>query len=125
MEVLKSMFNKRTVVPEIIFLFLVGLSSVHYFDIGRWKSYVRLFGAVEIVMLLAALAFFTVRVLKKCPINNTPLLFTYGILCVMQLFPMIGAIVIIHSYRYSAVHLIIMMFGILSIVLLTRHQKVS
>lgn len=117
------MFNKKTIVSEIIFLFLVGVSSIHYFDIGRWKSYVRLFGAAEIFVLLAATVFFTVRIFKKRPLSYTPLLFTYGILCVMQLFPMIGAIVIIHSYIYSAAHLIIMALGILNMILLIRLRE--
>lgn len=121
------MFNKKSIIPEIIFLFLVSVSSIHYFDIGRWKSYVRLFGVAEIFMLLVTLVFFTVRILKKHPLSYTPLLFTYGILCVMQLFPMIGAIVIIHSYLYSVAHLIIMMLGILNIVslILSRENPVK
>lgn len=117
------MLNKKTIVSEIIFLILVCVSSIHYFDIGRWKSYVRLFGAVEILVLLAAVVFFIVRIIKKHPLSYTPLLFIYGILCVMQLFPMIGAITIIHSYQYSVAHLIIIMLGMFCIVLLTQSRK--
>jgi FtsH-binding integral membrane protein len=117
------MLYKKTIVTEIIFLLFIGVSSIYYFNIGQWKSYVRLFSVVEILVLLASLVIFSARILKKGPLGYTPLLFTYSILCAMQLFPMIGAILIIHSYLYPLVHLIIMMFGIMSIILLVRPQK--
>ncbi len=114
---------KKAIAFEILFLILVCVSSIHCFDIGRWKGYVRMFGAVQIFVLLAAIVFFIVRIMKKHPSGYTPLLSIYGILCVMQLFPMIGAVIIISSYRYAAAHLIILGLGIFNTALLTRSRK--
>ena len=115
------MINKKAIVSEILFLILVGASSAYYFDMGKWKSYVRLFSIVEILFLFAALALLAVKIIKKRPMRYTPLLFAYGILCSMQLFPMAGALLLGNEYLYNAaIHLVITILGTLTLALLTR-----
>lgn len=117
------MFNKKITITEILFLILVSATSIFYFDIGQWKAYVRLFSIIEILMLLTTLIIFTLKVIKKSHISYTPLLFLYGILCAMQLFPICGALTLGIYYKIAVIHLIIIVIGIFNIIGLTRSQK--
>lgn len=114
------MFNKKTIVTEILFLFLVAATSIFYLDIGQWKAYVQLFGITEIMILLATLLIFAVRTIKKHPMSHTLLLFSYVILCIMQIFPMVGALMLGIYYKIAVIHFIIIIIGIFNIVGLIR-----
>lgn len=108
------MIYKKTIAWEILFLILAGASSIYSFDIGQWKAYVRLFGIIEILLLSAALVLVAVRTFAKRPWNHAPLLLVYGILSVLQLFPMVGALILGDGYAYAAaIHLSIIILGAL------------
>ncbi|MPM76480.1 hypothetical protein SDC9_123478 [bioreactor metagenome] len=117
------MFNKKTIVTEILFLFLIAATSLFYIEIGQWKAHVQLFGITEIIILLVTLLIFAVRIIKKCPISHTLLLFLYGILCAMQMFPMIGALILGIYYKVALIHLITIIMGTFNIVVLTRLHR--
>lgn len=117
------MFNKKIVITEILFLLLVSATSIFYFGIGQWKAYVRLFGVIEILMLLTTFIIFTLKIIKNSHIGYIPLLFLHGILCVMQLFPMIGALMLGIYYKMAVIHLIIIIIGIFNIIGLTRSHR--
>lgn len=117
------MFNKKTVATEILFLLLVSATSIFYFDIGQWKAYVRLFGILEILISLTTLLIFTVRIINKSHASYTPLLLSYGIICFMQLFPMIGALIFGIYYNLAIIHLIIIIMGVFNITELKRWQR--
>lgn len=95
------MLNRRAIVSEVLFLFLIAVTSIYYFYVGQWKSYVRLFSIVEILVLSVTLVLFVLGKVKKPHYKGTLIIFAFGILCVMQLFPMIGALVL--GYRYLCI----------------------
>lgn len=117
------MFNKKTVATEILFILLVSVTSIFYFDIGQWKAYVRLFGILEILISLTTLLIFTVRIINKSHASYTPLLLSYGIICFMQLFPMIGTLIFGIYYNLAIIHLIIIIMGVFNITELKRWQR--
>lgn len=98
------MLNKKIVITEILFLLLVSATSIFYFDIGQWKAYVRLFAIIEILILLTTFIIYTLKIIKNSYISYIPLLFLHGILCVMQVFPMIGALTLSIYYKIAVIH---------------------
>ena len=52
-------------------------------------------------MLSVTLVLFVLGKVKKPHYKGTLIIFAFGILCVMQLFPMIGALVL--GYRYLCI----------------------
>lgn len=117
------MVNKKIVIAEILFLVLVSATSIFYFDIGQWKAYVRLFSIIEILMLLTTLIIFTLKIVKKDHFSYTSLLILYGILCAMQIFPMLGALTLGIYYKVAIIHMIIIVIGIFTMIGLTRSQR--
>lgn len=107
--------NKKTVATEILFLLLVSATSIFYFDIGQWKAYVRLFGIIEILILITTVLIFCVKTTNKSHTSYSPLLFMYGVLSVMQLFPLFGALILGIYYNLVIIHLIIILVGIFNI----------
>ncbi|MDF2511566.1 MAG: hypothetical protein K0S04_1432 [Herbinix sp.] len=97
-----------------MFLLLNAISSAYYLYMGRWKNYVWLFGVVEILLTLIMLAAH-ISVLNHRNKSFTLLSISLaGVLCMMQVFPLVGAFFIYPSYSVNGYfHLIIIALGLL------------
>lgn len=116
------------IVSEIVFLILIGITSVYYYHIGQWKWYVRLFGIAEIFALSVTLLLFVLgKSIKhggKGPLFTFALIvFAHGILCIMQLFPMVGAFIYSSYICNAAVHLVIIILGTFNTAALIRSHR--
>jgi asparagine N-glycosylation enzyme membrane subunit Stt3 len=90
-----------------------GLSAAYYLYMGQWKDYVFLFGVVELLLFFAAMGVFAANIVKKPRSFSKSSLVLSSVLCVMQLFPIIGAFFIYTSYAFNGLyHAIVFMIGI-------------
>lgn len=98
------MQTKRFIPLQAAFLLCTFASGLDYsFGIGRWKSYVQLFGWLELLLTAAGAVMLTVLLLKKGRVGVAPALrgVTF-LLWLMQFCPALYALMLGGAYFWYA-----------------------
>lgn len=95
---------KRFIPLQAAFLLCAFVSGLDYsFGIGRWKSYVRLFGWLELLLTAAGVALLTALLVKKGRTGAAPALRGITVLLwLMQFCPALYALMLGGSYFWYA-----------------------
>ena len=94
--------KKATIAWQVAFLVLCAATGAYYLVIGQWKAYVAMFGLCEMLVVMVSAIVFAVAA-KKGALRSTLLTFAVVLLCAMQLFPLVGSVVI-GGVSFVAVH---------------------
>jgi hypothetical protein len=112
---IRTVDRRKVALFEVVFLFLIGASSMYYIMVGEAKTYVRFFGIFEILYALAASTMFFSRLSSRKPISMSLIVF-HSVLCLSQLAPLIGALVLGGRYTVmAAAHGLIILLGVLNV----------
>lgn len=113
---MKKDSTRPAIMLQAVFLTLCATTAIYYVAIGfHSKAYVVGFGAVEFLVALGgAIALIVSAIRRKRVIGNARVLI-YALLCVMQLFPIVGAVVMTsgtYAARHVAMHVVVLVPGI-------------
>lgn len=99
---------------QVVFILCTFVSGLDYaFGIGQWKDYVQLFGWLELLLAIAAVALLVVLFVKKSKTNaGSGLLGVTFLLWLMQFCPALYAMMLGGSYTwYSLFHWACILLG--------------
>ena len=107
------------------FLSLIGISAIYYYDVGRWRNYVRYFGSVEILLLVPTAAHFVWMTIHK-KTRSIPLMLLIALFCIAQFFPAAYALYALRYVNRFIIHFIFHCVVIfIGICILTLYKKLN